>query len=189
MSDPTYKHVEMTGQTDLEPAVFLVGFMGAGKSSVGCKLALRLGWAFVDVDDRIAASEGRAIADIFRDDGEAAFRKMESQALVEAIAEVRDGNRMVIALGGGAYADSGNAEAVRKTGYPVVFLDAALEELRQRCALQGTKRPLFQDEERFRELYEARRAHYVKADVRIDTTGQSIEAVAEEIVRVLLVRR
>ncbi len=175
----------MTSHTGVKPALFLVGFMGAGKSSVGCELAQRLGWAFVDLDDRIVAREGRAIAEIFRCDGEAEFRKMESRALLEVITEVQNGNHMVVALGGGAYVEPGNAEAMRTAGFPVVFLDGALEELRRRCALQGSERPLFQDEERFRQLYESRRKHYVKADVRIDTTARSVEAVVEEILHVL----
>lgn len=189
MSDQHPEHAPKTGHKSAASALFLVGFMGAGKSSVGRELAVQLGCEFVDLDDRVIAHQGRTIADIFRDDGEAAFRKMESRALAGVLEEVRNGVSAVIALGGGAYVQPENALTIKESGFPVIFLDATFEELRQRCVPHGTTRPLFQDEERFRRLYESRQAHYKKADLRIDTTAKAIKIVADEILQVLRVKR
>jgi shikimate kinase len=189
MSDQIPENAAMTAHAGLPPAIFLVGFMGAGKSSVGRELAVRLGRAFVDLDDRVIAREGRTIADVFRDDGEAAFRKMESRALAEVIEEVRNGASAVVALGGGAYVQPENAQTIGETGFPVVFLDAALDELRCRCAQNGATRPLFQDEERFQQLYESRRTYYLKANVRIDTTSRPVGAVVEDVLQVLRTKK
>lgn len=167
------------------PGIFLVGFMGAGKTSVGRELARTLGWAFVDLDERIILREGRSIADIFRSDGEAQFRKMESRALAEVVAQAQSGVSTVIALGGGAYAQPANVEVIRSTDLPVVFLDASLDELRRRCATEAGIRPLFRDESQFSALYGSRRVHYLQAEVHIDTTSKSVEAVAAEIMRLL----
>src|SRR5437588_8953546 len=89
-------------------AVFLVGFMGAGKTSVGRALGQRLNWAFEDLDDRIECSEHRTVAEIFRDSGEPAFRNAEHAALQAVLNELH-GESRIIALGGGAYAQSKNA--------------------------------------------------------------------------------
>src|SRR2546423_14156771 len=83
-------------------AVILVGFMGAGKTSVGRALGDRLGWRFQDLDDRVRAREGRTVAEIFRESGETEFRRVEHAALRELLAETEVGTPMVLALGGGA---------------------------------------------------------------------------------------
>ncbi len=155
--------------------------MGAGKTSVGRELAVRLSWDFVDLDDRVIDRDGRAIADIFRDEGEAAFRAMETSALRAVIQEVEHGAHVIIALGGGAFVQSQNEAMIRTTGFPVVFLDADIEELRRRCAATPGTRPLFKNETEFRMLYEQRRGCYLRADIRIDTTSKSVPAIAEEI--------
>ncbi len=166
-------------------AVILVGYMGAGKTSVGQALASRLGWRFVDLDDRIQSREGRSIAEIFRDSGERAFRAAESRALSELLAELPSAGGTVAALGGGAFAQEKNAAAIRRSGHVVVFLDAEIGELRRRCAQAGAVRPLYQDENQFRQLYERRRSAYMKADFCVDTTGKSIAQVALEIASIL----
>ncbi len=166
-------------------AVFLVGFMGAGKTSVGQALARSLGWRFVDLDDRVIARERRSVAEIFRDSGEAAFRRAETAALRELLDEL-DGERpTVAALGGGAFVQDENAWLLTEAGDPMVFLDAEYEVLRQRCQALGTERPLFEDESRFRALYETRRPHYLRAGVRVDTNNKSVGQVAAEIVHTL----
>ncbi len=170
-------------------AIFLVGFMGAGKTSVGRELAVHLSWTFVDVDDRIVEREQRAIAEIFRNDGEAAFRVLERLSLEEIIAEVQQGVSTVVALGGGAFSQPENEAAIRRTGYPVVFLDADPEELRRRCAETPGTRPLFRDEREFRALYEQRKSCYLRADLKIDTTNKSVRDIAEEIIRILGVKK
>lgn len=162
-------------------AVFLVGFMGAGKTSVGQALAGRLGWRFLDLDDRVVAREKRSVADIFRDSGEAAFRKAETAALRELLDELDHERPTVAALGGGAFVQDENAWLLAEAGDPMVFLDAPYELLRQRCEALGSARPLYEDESRFRALYETRRPHYLRANLRVDTSRKTVVQVAEEI--------
>jgi shikimate kinase len=165
-------------------AVFLVGFMGAGKSSVGRALSLQLGWTFEDLDERIRAREGRSIEQIFQQSGEPEFRMVEHSALRELIAELGASPR-VVALGGGAFVQPHNAALLKETGVTSIFLDAPVEELFRRCQQEKFERPLRRDSEHFRELYEARRPHYMEASLRIETAGKDIEAIAAEIARIL----
>jgi shikimate kinase len=162
--------------------VFLVGFMGAGKSSVGRALSLRLGWGFEDLDDRIQARERRSIGQIFRESGEAEFRRAEADALRELIGEPVSSPR-VVGLGGGAFVQAENAALLAQTRAPIVFLDAPVDELFRRCQQQKVERPLRQDRERFHQLYEARRPHYMTGTVRVETAGKGVDAVAAEVAR------
>ncbi len=170
-------------------AVFLVGFMGAGKTSVGRELAARLGWRFVDLDDRVEEREKKSVAEIFRDSGETAFRKAETLALRALLEELDHERPTVAALGGGAFVQDENAWLLAEAGDPMVFLDAPYEVLHQRCSPQGSARPLFLDEARFRELYETRRPHYLRAQLRVDTTHHSVAQVATEIIERLKLGR
>jgi shikimate kinase len=170
-------------------AVFLVGFMGAGKSSVGRVLGQRLNWIFEDLDDRVAAREGRTVAEIFRDSGESEFRRTEHAALQQVLEELRGGVARIVALGGGAFVQKENAALLSASGVPTVFLDAPVEELWQRCCTQasesGTERPLLRSLEEFRRLYEARRSHYSKASLQIQTGSRTVESVVGEIAETL----
>jgi len=166
-------------------AVFLLGFMGAGKTSVGQALARRLRWRFVDLDERIEMREGRSIAEIFARSGEDAFRTVESLALRELLAELGHGVPTVVALGGGAPLPEENAALLAGCGAPQVFLDAPFEVVRQRCGATAAARPLFREEQRARQLYESRRPHYLKARVRVDTASRSAEQAAADIARAL----
>jgi len=170
-------------------AVFLVGFMGAGKSSVGRALGRLLGWDFEDLDDRIEQAEGRTIAEIFRDDGEERFRRAEREALRAVVRELQGGKERIVALGGGAFVQKANAERLRAAGIPTVFLDASVDELWRRCRRQaqesGNERPLLVSKERFRQLQESRRPAYMEASLRIKTGGRSVEAVADEVGKLL----
>jgi shikimate kinase len=161
-------------------AVFLVGFMGAGKTSVGQVLGRILGWQFDDLDDLIQAREGRSIETIFRDSGEAEFRRAEHDALRQLLTEL-DTSPRVVALGGGAFVQPENAKLLDEAKFPSVFLDAPVDELFHRCQMQPVERPLRRDQDRFRSLYETRRASYLKAFVRIDTAGKNLEMIAAEI--------
>jgi len=161
-------------------AVFLVGFMGAGKTSVGRSLGRRLGWSFEDLDDRIQARAGRSIVEIFRDSGEREFRRLENAALRELLRELSSGPR-VVALGGGAFAQPENAALIESADVQVVFLDGAAEELFRRCQQEQRERPLLQDAPGFRELYEQRKSSYLKASCRVDTSGKGIDEVAAEV--------
>lgn len=164
-------------------AVFLVGFMGAGKTSVGQELAGRLGWRFLDLDDRVEQREKRSIAEIFRNSGESAFRKAETEALRELLDQLDHERPTVAALGGGAFVQDENSWLLAEAGDPMVFLDADYETLRRRCEALGPARPLFEDESRFRALYETRRPHYLRANVRVDTANKTVEQVAAEIIQ------
>ena len=130
-------------------AVFLVGFMGAGKTSVGRLLAARRGWRFLDLDEVVQGQgEGAASPELFRQAGEAAFRRAESAALLQLLADMRQ-EAVIVALGGGTFVQPENARSLQASGAPVVFLDAPLEELRRRCQPLAGTRPLFQDETNF----------------------------------------
>jgi shikimate kinase len=161
-------------------AVFLVGFMGAGKTTVGRALSRRLGLQFEDLDDRIQRREGKTIEQIFRECGEAEFRKAETAALRELLEELGSSFR-VVALGGGAFVQSGNAALLEDADVHSVFLDAPVEELLRRCEEEQKERPLRQDPKQFRELFEKRRLSYMRASVRVETEGKDVDTVAAEV--------
>jgi len=179
-------------ETSVGPAVnsvFLVGFMGAGKSSVGRALGQRLNWIFEDLDDRIQAREGRTVAEIFRDAGESEFRRAEHAALQHVLQELQGGAAKVVALGGGAFVQKQNASLLQASRLPVVFLDAPVDELWQRCCSQaaenGTLRPLLRSKEQFSQLYETRRKNYSAASLTIQTGSRMVESIAAEIAETL----
>ena len=154
--------------------------MGAGKTTVGRALARRLGWEFADLDDRIQVREGRSIAEIFRDSGEAEFRRAESAALRQVLSEL-DLSPRIVALGGGAFAHAENLALLENSGVPVVFLDGPAEELFRRCEREARERPLRGDVKEFRKLYEQRRPSYLKANWHIDTAGKDPDTIAVEV--------
>jgi len=165
---------------DVEPSIFLVGFMGAGKTSVGQALSRRLHWPFEDLDDRIEEKAGRSIEEIFRVLGETAFREMEHAALRDLCEELRQSAK-VVALGGGAFVQPANVALIKGLAAHTVFLDAPAEELLRRCQAQQKTRPLCRDVSQFRRLYEARRPGYLTAARRIATQNKEIESVAREV--------
>jgi shikimate kinase len=168
-------------------AVFLVGFMGAGKTSVGRALGQRLNWIFEDLDDRIQQAQGRTVAEIFRTSGEAAFRQAEHVALREMLEELRGGTTKVVAVGGGTFAQPQNHRMLQENCATTVFLEAPLPELWKRCAQQGSdaKRPLQSSQNVFRELYVQRLPYYKSASLQIDATEKQVEAIADEIIEKL----
>jgi len=159
--------------------LILVGFMGAGKTSVGRALGARLGWEFVDLDDWIAARSERSVEQIFAESGEPEFRRLE----VAAVRELLRGpvSRRVIALGGGAFAHSDVIRLVAESGAVTVFLDAPVDELYRRCGDDQKQRPLKTDMQQFCNLYGKRRSAYERAYLRIDTSGKDIDTVATEV--------
>jgi shikimate kinase len=170
----------------LPRCVFLTGFMGAGKSTVGPLVAGRLGWRFIDLDDEIVRQAGRSVAQIFDSEGEAHFRKLESEALERVIAGLHGGGPAVIALGGGALTHSltraHNLWLLAQTAAPTVFLEAPVDELLARCRAGAINRPLSRHENQFRQLFSLRRPVYMEADVHVHTQGRSPEQIADEIV-------
>jgi len=175
--------VSQRGQASAPRVIFLVGFMGAGKSTVGKALAGQLGWEFEDLDDRIVAREQRSIEQIFRELGEPEFRRAEHAALRALLSESNSAPR-VVALGGGAFVQAENAALLAQAGAPSVFLDAPVEVLFRRCQqAQQVERPLRRSQEEFGKLYDARRPHYLKAALRVETSDQDIEVVAQAVAR------
>ena len=171
-------------------AVFLVGFMGTGKTAVGRVISQRLGWRFDDLDVGIAAQEKRSIAEIFREFGEAHFRKLEHAALLELAESARQGSRLVVALGGGAFVQPENAALLASEDFTTVFLDTPLEELWERCDVPGeAERPLRSDPEQFRELFNMRLPFYRRASVTVWTSGKTVDEVAEEVLRHLRLQK
>jgi shikimate kinase len=169
--------------------VILIGFMGAGKSSVGHALGERLGWAFEDLDDRIERREQRKVSEIFRDSGESGFRRAEHAALKELLGELKPGAEKIVALGGGTFVQKNNVLLIDASRVPTIFLDADVAELWRRCQRQadqhGTERPLLGSAKSFRELYESRRPHYAKALFRQETIGKTVEEIATALVQAL----
>ena len=165
--------------------VILVGFMGAGKSSVGRILATRLGRCFVETDEMITAVEGRPIPEIFAGKGEAHFRALEDEA-VWMLALKRGG---VIATGGGLPCRDGRLEALRAIG-TVVWLWGDFGTLYER-ALRGGDRPMLsgRTREQAEALYEARKPFYAKADLAVDTTGLNPDQVAARVAAALAERQ
>jgi shikimate kinase len=165
--------------------LFLVGFMGAGKTSVGRVLAQQLNWAFEDLDERIERRERRSVPEIFRDSGESEFRRAEHAALEQVVRELQAGAAKVVALGGGAFVQQENAALLRTARVATVFLDAPVEELWHRCSEQarqaGAERPLLRSIAHFRELYEMRRASYLQAALRVETGSRTPDEIASEI--------
>lgn len=160
------------------PGIYLVGFMGSGKTTVGRALARRLGWRFADLDDDIESRQQMTINEIFDRFGEEEFRRLEHEALKKRIADIARGVPWVLAVGGGCFAQPRNAELIANNGVSI-WLDVPLEMIRSRIAHSGT-RPLARDPVKFEELYQARRQAYEKADYRIEVgPGGSAEAVEQ----------
>ena len=159
-----------------------MGFMGAGKSSVGRQLARRLGAEFIDVDDRIEADAGKTVEEIFSTEGEKTFRERERKA-IRTIVSVPG---RVIAAGGGAFLDGENRDRL-KAYAPVIFLDVSPATALKRLA-GDISRPLLSGEDRekaVKELMERRRPAYLEADFRVSTENRPADRVADEVFRLL----
>ncbi len=164
--------------------VVLIGFMGAGKTTVGRLLAQRLGWKFFDLDALIEQQEQRSIAAIFEEPGEKAFRAVESAALTQLLERSEGG--CVIALGGGAFVQQQNREALERAGATTVLLSAPLEELQRRCKKDGATRPLARDKARFEELFAARQQAYSLCRFQVETLGREVQDIAAEVEHLVL---
>jgi len=147
------------------PGIYVVGFMAAGKTTIGRLLADELGWGFADIDEDIETSEGMKIADIFDQRGEEEFRRIESEAIRKRVVTVKSGRPLVVALGGGAFGQPANYELVEEHGV-TMWLDCPFNIVEQRVA-RASHRPLARNPEHFRALYETRRPAYERADFRI----------------------
>jgi len=171
----------MIGWMAMGDNVILVGFMGAGKSSVGRLLARRLGRCFVETDDMITAREGRSIPEIFAAQGEAHFRALEEETV--RLLALKSGD--VIATGGGLPCRPGRPEALRALG-TVVWLRGDFDAVYERARRVG-ERPMLagRDRDEVEALYRAREAYYREADLTIDTTGISPDQVVAKLLLAL----
>lgn len=151
--------------------VYLLGFMAAGKTTVGRSLSRELGWEFIDVDEVIEQRAGRSIREIFREHGESFFRRLEKELIAEISA--RDG--VVVALGGGSYVDEENRRLALATG-TCVFLDTPLELIRTRLK-DHDSRPLARGPDELSNLLTSRLPTYLDADLRVSGSGTPDEVV------------
>ncbi|MBI2187498.1 MAG: shikimate kinase [Acidobacteria bacterium] len=154
--------------------LYLVGFMGAGKTTVAHAMGRRLGWRPEDVDSRIEAREHRTVAAIFAQEGEPYFRRVEREVLYELLPE----RHIVVAAGGGTFVDPENRALMLSDGV-VAWLDVPLGSVLDRIPVDG-RRPLAADRAQMEELYHHRRAAYAAAHVRIDA-GRPVEEVVERL--------
>jgi shikimate kinase len=170
----------MTLKLKRTPGLYLVGFMAAGKTTVGRSLADELGWCFVDIDGDIETREGRPIAEIFREHGEEYFRDVETDTIRQRVARIEAGDPCVMALGGGAFVQPRNWELIQNNGV-TVWLDCELETIRRRLG-DDTTRPLAQERgTALAELFEDRRPLYARADFRVEVDTDEVAAIVRKI--------
>ena len=162
--------------------IYIMGFMGTGKTTVGKALAKKLGKDFIDLDNEIELYEGMSINEIFEEKGEDYFRQIETKVLKE-IAEKKD---LIVSTGGGSIVTHGNLEIVKSSGI-LITLMASPEEILRRVS-GNNDRPLLNvgnPLETIKKLLFERAPFYIKADYIIETTNKNIEEVVEEILEIL----
>lgn len=156
--------------------LYLVGFMGAGKTTVAKALAKRLDWQFEDIDERIERRERRDIASIFRHEGEAYFRVVEQEELIALLPS----RGTVVATGGGTFVDPITRELMLRDG-AVVWLDVPLPTILDRVPLDG-RRPLAADRGEMENLYNQRLMAYSRAHLRVEAGRGSVQDLVDQIV-------
>lgn len=157
--------------------IYLVGFMGAGKSTVARALGESLGWQVEDIDDAIVARERQAIAEIFARRGEAYFREVERRVLRSLL----PARHTVVATGGGTFVDAENRRVINDDGGSI-WLDLSFEQVVARIPSDG-RRPLASDRGTLQALYRDRRAAYQLAHLRLDAgdspAGELVERIRD----------
>jgi shikimate kinase len=161
--------------------IALIGFMGAGKTVTGRALAAELDMKFIDLDDVIEEKTGKTIPDIFAEQGEPAFRDIETDALKHACSK----QHTVIACGGGVILRKENIDVLNRSAL-VIYLWAETATLLQRIGVSKGKRPLLDVEDpaaAIDEMLKARITYYEKtADITVDTTGLTTNSVVRQII-------
>jgi len=168
-------------------SIILTGPMGSGKTSVGKMLAARLRYTFKDLDALVVEQAGKSINELFADEGEESFRDRESMVLSGVVGQ----QQMVLSTGGGVVIRERNRALLHEAGL-VVNLTATVDTLVKRLA-RANDRPLLRGEspleERIRQIMTSREPFYADADIRIDTTGKTLEDVAAVILQFYVERR
>jgi shikimate kinase len=158
--------------------IYLVGFMGTGKTAVGGCLAKKKRWRFLDLDELIELREKRTINDIFANNDEAYFRRLERNLLKEVSKE----KKFVIACGGGIVLNEDNIKVMRQTG-KIICLNASVDAILKRTS-KDSQRPLLNvadQKQRIETLLKFRRPFYEKADFSIDTSRLNVKEVVKKI--------
>ena len=151
--------------------LYLVGFMGAGKTTIGRALSRRLGWRFEDIDERIESRARRSVTSIFAQQGEPHFRQLERQVLSDLLPL----RQLIVATGGGTFAEPDNRALMLADG-AVAWLDIPLSKVLERVPADG-RRPLAADRVAMEQLYTRRRLAYAEAHVRVDASHPPAETV------------
>lgn len=160
--------------------IILIGFMGSGKSTLARILSQELGRPSVSTDAKIEHKDGRSIADIFKDSGEAYFRSLEHQVVLEIAGK----EGAIVDCGGGVVLNPKNTEILKKIG-TLVYLSCAPEEIYKRILMQP-KRPLLDVPDpltKIRELLKQRQPFYEQADMTLDTSDGDLHRVAREVIK------
>jgi len=161
--------------------IYLVGFMGTGKTTVGKEVARKKKWHFIDLDDLIELQEKRRISDIFTKDGEPYFRKVEKKALLKVSKE----KNFVVACGGGIVLDKENIKVMKETGI-LICLSATADVILKRTS-GSTHRPLLNvanPKKQITHLLKMRAPYYVEADKVINTSALSVKEVVSKIFKI-----
>jgi shikimate kinase len=162
--------------------IVLIGFMGSGKTTIGRKLAVRLGYRFVDMDRFIEEEQQCKIAQIFEERGEAAFRSLETGLLKR----LKKAENTVVSTGGGVVTIEGNIEIIRSIGISI-YLKAGIDNIFERVS-RNNKRPLLQTDnplQTIKDMMEKREGAYSQADLILETNSLSMGNVVSKIIQSL----
>ncbi len=174
----------------MKNTIYLTGFMGSGKSTIGPILANTLGWDFFDLDRLIEDKTEKKIRDIFEKEGESYFRKLETDTL-KGISESQN---VIISLGGGTVANEENLEILKKTG-KIIYLKVSLDTVYQRlkykkdrpALTKSNSESLSREEmtDRIKKLMDTRLKYYEQADYTVDTDNNSVGKTIDKIVKII----
>ena len=158
--------------------IYLVGFMGSGKSTIGKLLAKETGYRFVDIDKEIEQNEDMSIKEIFSSKGEKYFRDLEKKMIKNFVEK----KGFIVSTGGGLGADKENMELMKKKGV-VIWLDVSLDTVLKRCG-EDENRPLLKKSRNdLEKLFEKRKQIYASADIHIDVNNKTPDQIVKEILR------